>query len=103
MATPGSIVILVTGANRGIGFSIIQATALRIPHARYILGCRSYPSGQEAIMEVSQLGIIAALEVLGLDVPSDASILAAKETIESKYGHLDGMCIHFQELSILSD
>lgn len=38
--------ILGTGANRGIGFSVIHATALRNPTDTYILACRSVSSGK---------------------------------------------------------
>jgi NAD(P)-dependent dehydrogenase (short-subunit alcohol dehydrogenase family) len=93
-----SPVILVTGANRGIGFSIIRATALRVPNATYILACRSQSSGDEAVLELKKLGITATLDVLVLDITSDASILAAKETIEKKYGHLNGL-LPFSSLS----
>jgi NAD(P)-dependent dehydrogenase (short-subunit alcohol dehydrogenase family) len=88
-----SQVVLVTGANRGIGFSIVQATALHIPDATYLLGCRSESSGTEAVSELRKLGVNATLEALVLDVTSDTSILAARETIEKKYGHLDGICL----------
>jgi NAD(P)-dependent dehydrogenase (short-subunit alcohol dehydrogenase family) len=85
-----SQIILVTGANRGIGFSIVQITALRLPTATYILACRSESSGQEAITRLKSLGVTATLEVLVLDVTSDTSILSAASFILSKYGHLDG-------------
>jgi NAD(P)-dependent dehydrogenase (short-subunit alcohol dehydrogenase family) len=86
-------VILVTGANRGIGFPIIQATGLRIPNAIFLLGCRTKASGEEAISQLKKLGVTATLDVLILDVTSDSSIVAAKETIEQKYGHLDGQSL----------
>lgn len=82
-------IILVTGANRGIGFSIVQATALHVPKATYLLACRTQSSGDEAVSELKKVGVTATLDVLVLDVTSDASILAARGTIEKKYGHLD--------------
>ena len=86
-----SPIILVTGANRGIGFATVQATSLRLPTATYILACRSKPSGEAVILELKQLGVAAALDVVVLDVTDDASILAAKEVIEKKYSKLDSM------------
>jgi NAD(P)-dependent dehydrogenase (short-subunit alcohol dehydrogenase family) len=85
-----SPIILVTGANRGIGFAIVQSTALRVPDANYILACRSKDSGEQAIGELKKLGVTAALDVVSLDVTDNTSILAAKEIVERKYGRLDG-------------
>ena len=84
-----SPIILVTGANRGIGFAIVQSTALRVPKATYILACRSQSAGETAILELQKLGVTAPLNVVVLDVTDDASILAAKEVVEKKYGKLD--------------
>ncbi|KAE9371474.1 NAD(P)-binding protein [Stipitochalara longipes BDJ] len=84
-----SQLILVTGANRGIGFSIVQATALRNPSSTYILACRSSPSGEAAVIELKKLGVTAPLDVVELDVTKDSSIMSAKEYIEKKYGRLD--------------
>jgi NAD(P)-dependent dehydrogenase (short-subunit alcohol dehydrogenase family) len=87
-----STVILVTGSNRGIGFAIVQSTALRIPAATYILACRSQDAGEKATEELKALGVTAALDVVVLDVTDDASIIRAKDAIEKKYGKLDGKC-----------
>lgn len=91
MVTPQ--IILVTGANRGIGFATVQATALRNPTATYILACRSAPSGEAAIAELKNLGVTAPLDILTLDVTNDITILSAKEFVEKKYGRLDGSSI----------
>lgn len=84
-----SSIILVTGANRGIGFAIVQSTALRAPNSIYILGCRSQRAGEDAIVELKKLGITASLDVVVIDVTDDASIIEAKNAIEKKYGKLD--------------
>jgi len=87
---PESQIILITGANRGIGYAIVQATALRYPQHTYILGVRSTSSGQTAITSSRALGVISKLDVLELDVTSNSSILAAKDYISKTYGRLDG-------------
>jgi NAD(P)-dependent dehydrogenase (short-subunit alcohol dehydrogenase family) len=83
-------VILCTGANRSLGFAILQATALRLPSATYLLGSRSAQAGEEAIEELKKLGVKAPVEVLELDVSKDSSIFSAVEAVKVKYGKLDG-------------
>jgi NAD(P)-dependent dehydrogenase (short-subunit alcohol dehydrogenase family) len=70
-------VILVTGANRGIRFSIIQAlgTHFETKHHTLLLGCRELAKGDEAVEELRQLGIIPNIKRLGIDVTLDESSL----------------------------
>jgi NAD(P)-dependent dehydrogenase (short-subunit alcohol dehydrogenase family) len=89
MASPQ--IIFITGANRGIGFSTIQATAFRSPTSIFILACRSAPSGEVAIAELKNLGVTASLDVVELDVTNDSTIISAKQYVEKKYGRLDGL------------
>jgi len=88
---PNSKIILTTGANRGIGFSIVQALALRDPAATYILACRTHSSGVTAIAELQKMGVTAPLDIVQLDISEDYAIGKAKAYVESKYGHLDGL------------
>ncbi|KAL9609899.1 MAG: hypothetical protein Q9167_005370 [Letrouitia subvulpina] len=44
--------ILVTGASRGIGFSILQALATKSPSDRYLLGTRTIESGHAAVAQL---------------------------------------------------
>jgi NAD(P)-dependent dehydrogenase (short-subunit alcohol dehydrogenase family) len=83
--------VLVTGANRGIGFSIIRALAPHLPTATYILAVRSLSSGQTAISELRKLGITSSLDIVELDITNDDTIVKAKKYIEEKYGKLDGL------------
>ncbi|KAF2762719.1 NAD(P)-binding protein [Pseudovirgaria hyperparasitica] len=85
----GPKTILVTGANRGIGFSIIQALATREPTNTYLLGTRSATSGADAIARLHALGLTARFAALELDVTSDASIAAAVQCVVRDYGGLD--------------
>lgn len=83
-------IILVTGANRGIGFAIIQSAASRIPLATFIVGCRSVEAGLQAVEQLRQLGLKAAFDLVQIDIELDHSILDAVDFIEKKYGRLDG-------------
>lgn len=83
-------VILCAGANRSLGFAILQATSLHLPSATYILGCRSKTAGNEAVSELRKLGVTSKIEVVELDVTEDASIFAAVKFIQEKFSKLDG-------------
>lgn len=91
--TPRPQVILCTGANRSLGFSILESTASKLPSAIYILASRSIAAGEEAVKELRKNGIKAAIEVLQLDITDDKSIFAAVETVRAKFGKLDGMLL----------
>ncbi|RDL40201.1 uncharacterized protein BP5553_00180 [Venustampulla echinocandica] len=82
-------IVLVTGANQGLGFEIIHVAALREPSAVYILACRNVDAGNEAIKKLSEKGVKAEVELLRLDVTSNDDIVAAVKAITEKYGRLD--------------
>lgn len=84
------VIILVTGANRGIGFGIVQAIAGRVPNSTILVGCRTHESGEEAVRKWRDIGVQEALVVLPFDIEDDASIIAAATIAEEKYGKLDG-------------
>ncbi|KAH7229990.1 hypothetical protein BKA59DRAFT_371535, partial [Fusarium tricinctum] len=81
--------ILVTGANRGIGYAIVQAIAIRLPSSNIILGCRSKDAAQEAIQSLRETGMTARLDYVEINIESDASIEAAVVWLEGKYRTLD--------------
>ncbi|KAJ8063295.1 hypothetical protein OCU04_008525 [Sclerotinia nivalis] len=82
-------VILVTGANQGLGFATIKVAANRDPSAYYILACRDMNAGVKAVDELKKSGISASLDVVQLDVTKDAEITKAVELVTTKYGKLD--------------
>ncbi|KIX02873.1 uncharacterized protein Z518_08816 [Rhinocladiella mackenziei CBS 650.93] len=84
-------VILVTGANRGIGFAIIRALATHPETADgiFLLGCRDPEKGKEAIEQLHNLGITSPVHPVAIDVTSDASIKRAVEVVEQGHGRLD--------------
>lgn len=92
--------ILVTGANRGIGFAIVQAAAGSILDAIFILGCRSLEAGQEAAEKLRGLSSKAIFDVVQIDIENDESILAAVKYITEKYGKLDGQLPPFSTTSL---
>ncbi|KAF1990943.1 NAD(P)-binding protein [Aulographum hederae CBS 113979] len=85
-------VILVTGANRGIGFAIVQRLSQR-PEGRddtYILGVRSLEAGNEAVKELQELvGEPRRFEVLQIDVTDDTSVHTTVQELFTRFGKLD--------------
>lgn len=92
MAPSSKLIFLVTGANRGIGFSTVQTLSLRYPDGTYIIGCRNISSGQQAVQELRKLGVKATLDVVELDVTNDSTVEAAQGWVREKFGRLDGNC-----------
>ncbi|KAF5667266.1 short chain dehydrogenase reductase family [Fusarium heterosporum] len=86
--------ILVTGANRGIGYAIVQAIATRLPSSHIILGCRSTNAALGAITSLRETGITAQLSHVVIDIESDASIEAAVVSVEKEHGKLDVVLIN---------
>ncbi|TFB07319.1 Carbonyl reductase [NADPH] [Trichoderma ghanense] len=81
--------VLITGANRGIGFGIAQAVASRIPSCTIILGCRKTQNGHEAIERLRELGVSSPLGAVQIDIEDTNSITAAVETLDKTCGKLD--------------
>ncbi|UJR34719.1 hypothetical protein I4U23_027496 [Adineta vaga] len=83
-------VILVTGANKGIGFEIVKKLLEQSSSKTtdiILLGSRDIKRGQDAIQ---QLGSPTNVHLLQLDTSSKESIIAATNEIKQKYnGHLD--------------
>ncbi|UJR18840.1 hypothetical protein I4U23_021968 [Adineta vaga] len=83
-------VILVTGANKGIGLEVVkkllEQSSLNTNDI-ILLGSRDMKRGQDAIQ---QLGSPPNVHLLQLDTSSKESIIAATNEIKQKYnGHLD--------------
>jgi NAD(P)-dependent dehydrogenase (short-subunit alcohol dehydrogenase family) len=79
-------VVLVTGANRGIGLEVCRQLAQQ---ARYtvLLGSRDLSKGQAAADELAQMGLTVLPHAL--DVTDPESIERLASAIESEFGRLD--------------
>ena len=82
-------IVLVTGANQGLGFEVVKKLVAEQENYTVILGSRDLKRGEEAAAQITNLAKNSKVDVLQLDVTSDASIAAAVTTIEQKYGQLD--------------
>jgi len=83
-------VVLITGANRGIGFAIAQLIGTRLPSSTVLIGCRSKAAGEDAVSRLKGVGLQCQLDVVEIDIENDASIRSAAEVVQNKYGRLDG-------------
>ena len=76
-------VVLVTGANRGMGLETCRELALR--GYRVLLGSRDLDRGNEAARSLAT----ELVEAVKLDVTSSSDIDALAKHIDTNYGHLD--------------
>lgn len=86
MAFTNKPIALITGANRGIGFSLARALS-RDYSFHILLGCRTAESGAPSVSQLQSEGL--SVEALPIDLTSDASIIGAAKAVEQKYGKLD--------------
>ena len=86
------LIVLVTGANQGIGYYAAQKLAAAGKYT-VLVGSRDLKKGQSAIDSLVADKSVpvdkANLNALQIDLTDDASIYAAVETVEKKYGRLD--------------
>ncbi|TGJ80677.1 hypothetical protein E0Z10_g8079 [Xylaria hypoxylon] len=83
--------VLITGANQGLGYATAK---ILVDSGEYhvILACRSLAKGIEAINQLKSENPnvdTKALTPLVVDITDDASITAAKDTVENEFGHLN--------------
>lgn len=88
--TMASKVVLITGANRGIGLSIAKALGQRAPQSTILVAGRSKQSAEKGVEELWQKVEGVNFRPVALDVTDDESINAAVELVGNEYGRLDG-------------
>jgi len=85
-------VILVTGANKGIGYEAVKLLSHQLPSSTILLATRSLDNGQKAILKMKQEESSHAFDnvkAVELDVTKQASISKAAELVKKEYGRLD--------------
>ncbi|KAL4936203.1 hypothetical protein BDV06DRAFT_228112 [Aspergillus oleicola] len=79
-------IILITGANQGIGFATAQHLASTGKY-HLLIGARSQSKGDDAVRQLSSLS--TSVTSLVIDVADDASITAAATSVKETFDHLD--------------
>jgi NAD(P)-dependent dehydrogenase (short-subunit alcohol dehydrogenase family) len=87
MASADSTIVLITGANQGLGFGMARKLATDYPGYHILLGSRDPSKGVAAASELKEQGL--SVELITIDVGDDKSIDAAAEDVTAKYGRLD--------------
>ena len=89
-------VLLITGANKGIGYEAAKLLAQKLPHATILLGTRTLDNGHKAIQRMKEEGSSSGgqhtfdnVKPIELDVITAASIDKAAQQVKSEYGSLD--------------
>ena len=86
-------IVLITGANTGIGFEAVKALLASSKVYHIIVGSRSPDKGEAAIQQLQgefpESG--STLELLVVDIASDDSIKEALKAVSFKHGHIDAL------------
>ncbi|KAJ5682317.1 hypothetical protein N7462_005482 [Penicillium macrosclerotiorum] len=79
-------IVLITGANQGIGYAVAQGL-LAYKGFYILLGSRNASRGSEAAAKLDPTG--QSVEAITIDVADDTSIQQAADLVESRHGRLD--------------
>lgn len=81
--------ILITRANGGIGFSVLQVLVTRSPSDHYLLATHNTENGVLAIQDLRKLALQAEIDIVELGVANESSIKESEREIRKQYGRLD--------------
>ena len=87
--TSGHTIVLVSGANQGLGFETVKKLAAEQANYHILLGSRNSIRGKESADKITDLAKGTSVEPIELDIESDDSLAKAAKYVEEKYGRLD--------------
>ncbi|KAM0227878.1 hypothetical protein ACHAPO_011167 [Fusarium lateritium] len=87
----GRKLVLVTGANTGLGFQIVKAICGSKTEYEVLVGGRSIQKAEQAIKTLKEEFPSSHLHAIQVDVEDDLSIASAFEHVNNKYGKLDAL------------
>jgi len=82
-------VVLITGANSGIGYDTTKSLVAASPSYHVIMACRSAEKAAQALSEIQTTSPKGSLSTIQLDVTDHASIYEAVKIIDEEFGRLD--------------
>ena len=82
-------IVLVTGANQGLGFETVKKLAAEQPNYTLVLASRDFSKGVKAAESLTNLASNSTVHPIQLDITSDESIAKAASEVASKFGRLD--------------
>ncbi|KAL1967372.1 hypothetical protein VTN77DRAFT_3156 [Rasamsonia byssochlamydoides] len=88
MAATSKILVLVTGANSGIGFELAAQLMARGSY-HVLMAARSPEKGTAALQELQSRNLPGSAEFLHIDVTQDDTIERAATTVQRDHGKLD--------------
>ncbi|KAM0197352.1 hypothetical protein ACHAPQ_006693 [Fusarium lateritium] len=95
--------VLITGANQGVGYETAKNLLLSSVKYHVILGCRDEAKGEAAVEELRSLeNIKGTVSSMQIDVTDDESVDAAAQTLASEWGRLDILVNNAGILSTIS-
>ena len=83
-------IVLITGANTGLGFEIAKKL-LQLGRFHVLIGARSEAKGLAAVQALHEQGLTLDnnCEYIPIDITSNSSITSAAQMVEQKFGYLD--------------
>ncbi|KAH7015977.1 putative short chain dehydrogenase/reductase [Macrophomina phaseolina] len=88
MADASKRLVLITGANSGVGFGLAEALMAKGSY-HVLAGARSPEKGNAAVEELQSRNLPGSVELLLIDVADDISIESAAAEVERRHGKLD--------------